>query len=292
MAAGKKKEEDINKIPGVAGFVHNVIMFITYPVRKPLRCLAVLAFLGALVYFLPIYMYNVPQEEVYDWYMGHFKDVKEQIIVPYIQKGTDILVDNRQQPTRESIGRKTFSTSGSSSHRVDILSEEASDVVDIRDIRRAEEDVEAPRLQLNAPNYNDYEEEIENLVSPATVSSEPEESIVEKPVDYSKLKGEYQGLDYLDKVVTIEGTAEVHNVNELSVEGIYMFLYGIYSAPRTQNGVRGREFLKNLVKDEKVRCDILAYTQEGKIATSECYIGKVNINKAMVLQGYSKRAPR
>ena len=289
MAANKKKDENINEISGIAGLIHKIVMFITYPFRKPLRCLFFVAFIGALAYFLPIYMYNVPQKEVYNWYLGRFKDVKEQIIVPYVQKGTDALVDTMQQPTSQSIGRKTFSKSSSTGYKVDVLSEEASDVVNIEDIRRAEENAEAPRLPVSgSKNYNDSEVEDSSVI----MMYENEKSIVETSVDYSKIKGEYSGLDYLDKIVTIEGEAEIHNVNELSVDGVYVFLYGIYAEPQSYEGVKGREFLKNLIGEEKIRCDVLAYTQDGRIATAECYINNIDINKALVLQGFSKRAPR
>ena len=102
-------------------------------------------------------------------------------------------------------------------------------------------------------------------------------------------KGEYSGLNYLEEPVVVEGEAFVVNANEIMVDDTYMFLYGIYSNPRTEMGVKGAVFLRTALKGERVRCKILARVIEDGTATADCFVGEDNINQIMVDKGFSKR---
>ncbi len=281
--SSKKKEEDIKQISGATGVFHKIVMFITYPFRKPLRCLFFLAALGAIVYFIPV-MYGVKPEKVYDWYVKLVHDVNEQIIVPHTQKekGTDTLVESNYATGQREIRRQMFvKASGRAPQKVDVLAEEASEVVNIGDIRRAED---------NAENYD------EQPITPEKTTDEEQSNVVavQHPVvtedfDYRRHYGEFDSLNYLNEPVEVRGTAKIHNANELTVNDTYIFLYGIYSNPLNGRGVKAGVFLKNLVKDEEVLCQILAYTKEGQVATAECYVGETDINNLMVKNGFSDK---
>ena len=102
-------------------------------------------------------------------------------------------------------------------------------------------------------------------------------------------KGEYSGLNYLEEPVVVEGEAFVVNANEIMVDDTYMFLYGIYSNPRTEMGVKGALFLRTALKGARVRCKILARVIGDGTATADCFVGEDNINQIMVDKGFSKR---
>ncbi len=281
MALKKRKDEDVRVISGFAGVFHKVVMFFTYPFRNPLLSLLIVGVVGAIIYFYPIVLHNVYPEEVYDWYTKKVDVVKSKVVIPYEPKGTDSLVETKNHPNSKEIRRQMFArASGQAAQRVDVLSREAANVVDIKDIRRAEEVVEAPRI-----NQDVFQAEETKIVEDAA----KEEEIVEEAFNYVEHKNEYSNLDYLDEVITIRGSAKVYNANELSIEDVYVFLYGIYVNPRSEKGVRGSVFLKKLLKGAEVKCDILAYTKEDKTATAECYVNDVDINKAMVQYGFSKK---
>ena len=277
MALKKKKDEDLKKIGGFVGFLHKIVMFLTYPFRKPLRFLLFLAFIGAIVYCVPVYYYKVEPRNVQDWYKGLFDTVKEQVVLPQNLKGTDTLVEVEQQPTAKDVRRQMFlKASGNSPQTVDVLAKESQDVVDIKDIRRAGEEAEAFKLP------------VAEVTKPVEVV-EPEEEEVDEEFDYNKYYGEYSNLDYLNEPITVSGEAIVHNANEMTVDGNYVFLYGIYANPKDGRGVRGKVYLKNFVQSEIVHCDILAYTKGEAVATAECYVGDVDINRLMVEKGFSDR---
>lgn len=277
MALKKKREEDLKKIGGFAGFLHKIVMFLTYPFRKPLRFLLFLAFIGAIVYCVPVYYYKVEPRNIQDWYKSLFDTVKEQVVLPQNLKGTDTLVEVEQQPTAKDVRRQMFlKASGNSPQTVDVLAKESQDVVDIKDIRRAGEEAEAFKLP------------VAEVTKPVEVI-EPEEEEVDETFDYNKHYGEYSNLDYLNEPITVSGEAIVHNANEMTVDGNYVFLYGIYANPKDGRGVRGKVFLKNFVQSEIVHCNILAYTKGEAVATAECYVGDIDINRLMVEKGFSDR---
>lgn len=281
--SSKKKEEDIKQISGATGVFHKIVMFITYPFRKPLRCLFFLAALGAIVYFIPV-MYGVKPEKVYDWYVKLVHDVNEQIIIPHTQKekGTDTLVESNYATGQREIRRQMFvKASGRAPQKVDVLAEEASEVVNIGDIRRAEDNAENYDEQPITPEKTTVEEQ-SNVVA-------VQHPVVTEDFDYRRHYGEFDSLNYLNEPVEVRGTAKVHNANELTVNDTYIFLYGIYSNPLNGRGVKAGVFLKNLVKDEEVLCQILAYTKEGQVATAECYVGETDINNLMVKNGFSDK---
>ncbi len=281
--SSKKKEEDIKQISGATGVFHKIVMFITYPFRKPLRCLFFLAALGAIVYFIPV-IYGVKPEKVYDWYVKLVHDVNEQIIVPHTQKekGTDTLVESNYATGQREIRRQMFvKASGRAPQKVDVLAEEASEVVNIGDIRRAEDNAENYDEQPITPEKTTVEEQ-SNVVA-------VQHPVVTEDFDYRRHYGEFDSLNYLNEPVEVRGTAKIHNANELTVNDTYIFLYGIYSNPLNGRGVKAGVFLKNLVKDEEVLCQILAYTKEGQVATAECYVGETDINNLMVKNGFSDK---
>lgn len=281
--SSKKKEEDIKQISGATGVFHKIVMFITYPFRKPLRCLFFLAALGAIVYFIPV-IYGVKPEKVYDWYVKLVHDVNEQIIIPHTQKekGTDTLVESNYATGQREIRRQMFvKASGRAPQKVDVLAEEASEVVNIGDIRRAEDNAENYDEQPITPEKTTVEEQ-SNVVA-------VQYPVVTEDFDYRRHYGEFDSLNYLNEPVEVRGTAKIHNANELTVNDTCIFLYGIYSNPLNGRGVKAGVFLKNLVKDEEVLCQILAYTKEGQVATAECYVGETDINNLMVKNGFSDK---
>lgn len=94
-------------------------------------------------------------------------------------------------------------------------------------------------------------------------------------------------LIYLDEPKEVIGVTKVYNANEIEVDGTYIFLYGIYVNPETELGLEAKKFLENVVKNQVVRCSIVAYTFQD-IATGMCYVGGENINQMLVTHKFSK----
>ncbi|MBE6443393.1 MAG: hypothetical protein E7020_01850 [Alphaproteobacteria bacterium] len=94
------------------------------------------------------------------------------------------------------------------------------------------------------------------------------------------------GLRYLEQPEDIKGVVEVVNANELRVNGILMFLYGIYVDTLSEEGVAAQRFLQNEVEGKEVICKIVAYTYDDA-PTSICVLGYKSLNQQLVDLGYS-----
>lgn len=281
--AQKKKDENLRQISGAAGFVHRVVMFITYPFRKPLRCLFFLAALGVVAYFIPI-LYGVKLEGVYDWYVKLINDVNKQVFAVHEDmRGTDVLAEPEIVPTQRDVRRQMFAkATGRSPQKVDVLTKEAVNVVDIDDVREAMSGQEK-YLSQEEPEMIPVAQVVEEV--PAVVTKK--QTIEVPQFDYAKHYGEFSSLDYLNEPIEIKGEAKVRNANEMVVNDNYLFLYGVYSNPMNERGVRAGVYLKDIVKNQTIRCLVLAYTKDGKIATAECFIDGTDINRLLVAKGYS-----
>lgn len=280
------KNDDIGPSRGLTALMHKTVMFLLYPFRKPIAFVILLVVLGGLFFGLPVFLYGVNPKQVHNWYLEKYQelDVKaissnlSEIVKPKVeQKGIDQLVDLPQdikyQPSRrQSFGR---AATGSNTHQVvDVLAENANDVVSVDSIERADEN-QYPLAQTSAVSQPVSAQRVEK-----TTDSKGFVSITKEKADTS--------LQYLAEQKEVIGEAKVINANELIVDNIYIFLHGIYSNPQNQRGVKAGVFLKSALKGETVRCDIIAYTED-HAATAECFVGNVSINRIMVEKGYSDK---
>ncbi|MBP5399162.1 MAG: hypothetical protein J6Y53_01935 [Alphaproteobacteria bacterium] len=261
---------------GLPGLLRQMFLFLTYPFRHWGFLLLVLIVLAAM-YCVPVFWYKVPQNEVVDWYRGKYGQIK-QIKIPQVEKkGTDELV-YVESPAASAVGRRGFGQAGEI-QRVDVLRQEADDVVEVPEIV-----VESSEVVPSAVQKEEVKEEpkVEKVVKEVIETEPKKESFVYK-------KGEYKGLSYLDEPVKLEGNATIVNANELMIDNTYVFLYGIYVNPRTEQGVKTSVILKKLLNNKKVVCNVLAYTKNDKTATAECFADGDSINQFLIEKGYSEK---
>ena len=95
------------------------------------------------------------------------------------------------------------------------------------------------------------------------------------------------GLTYRNEPRVVVGSVEVISANEIKINGEQMFLYGIYSAPTSTNGVDGEMYIKNLVEGKEVECRVVAFTKNAEL-TAMCAVDGVSINHKMVDMGFSQ----
>ncbi len=286
----KQKDDDLRAPSGWGAVLHKTVMAITYPFRKPLWLLLVVLLMAAALFAFPVFYYQVKPAEVHTWYYkkiqnikkGDFSAVSEKFsalvdkipaFTPAADKGTDRLVE--VEPGYKEVRRQMFkAASGTAPQRVDILAEEADDVVAVAAPRplKSEEEAQTAQPAPTAPA-------VEGSVS----GSDNRPVIIKKASEE-----EGSRLRYLDEPVEISGEVTVYNANELEVGGTYLFLYGIYANPQDARGVKGGVFLKDALKGETVTCRILAYTADD-VATAECFVEGISINDVLVERGFSDR---
>ncbi len=281
----RKKDDDITSPSGLGAICHKVVMFITYPFRKPLYLLGfVFLFIGAL-YGVPMYK-GVKITEVHLWYLNKIERIKGADLSRVSGEITNIInklpiksSDHRQgidklvdvKPDYREIRRQMFSAASSSEpQKVDILAKESDNIVTLPSPLAYIEEETKPLEDKSADIVN---ETVQHLTTNETaIIKETEDNV----------------LRYLDEPEEISGTVKVYNANELEVGGIYLFLYGIYSNPDTVRGAKATSFLQDSLSGLEILCKIIAYTADN-IATAECYVDDISINQVLVDRGFSDK---
>lgn len=289
MLFGKKKNDEKISIDGFAGVLHKSVMFISYPFRKPLAFVVLLLVLAAAAVAVPVYFYKVQPAEIHIWYKEKAKNLDTAVTSRFAaeednRKGVDNLVEMPQ--SAKEVRRRMFEKAArfSAPQTVDVMSEEASEVVELEPQAQPQPQQAQPQKQalpVVAENAAPQEKE-PAAAMPATTEPAAESDFFPPAEPKSSL------LSYLEQPEIVTGRAKVYNANELEVNGTYMFLYGIYANPNNAKGVKAAVFLRSLLKGAEVSCRILAYTQDN-VATGECFVGEVSINKLLVQNGFSQK---
>ena len=261
-----------------SGFWAKFFYALTWPIRKPWIVIAVLC----VLYVAPITQ-GVAYNKIHVWY-------KEQILSLYAKimgqdfkfsdsgtqvgsRGIDKVVETPEYVVGESVAarRGAFGrvSGGDAPKAVDpFANEEVVSVVADRGNWVVAEAAQPPAADTR--------------VDRAPMVAEPVKQVVEQSVQgFRKLN-----LKYLDKPKEISGSVKIINANEIKVDDIEIFLYGIYVDPNTSQGVKAENLLREMVTDKKVVCSIIAYTFQD-VATAKCFIGGKNINNALVDAGLS-----
>ena len=203
-----------------------------------------------LVLFLAPTFQGVKPAEVHLWYWNHIKSSSEQVSDKVAGKAKEIM-------------------------------EEIPQVVDVEPASSAK----SPKVKVvDIPVKSSGRRMFERAKSAPVVVREakPVEAKEKKPASQKKLN-----LVYLEEPKTVSGPAEIINANEVVVGGVDMFLYGIYSDPKSEKGKKAEEYLRQTTQGQQVSCTITAYTYQG-IATGICSVGDIRLNYELVNKGYSK----
>ncbi len=286
----RRRENNDLTLRGWSAFFHRLAMFLLFPLRKPLIFFPIL-----LILFLAPTFRGVKPAEVHTWYWGKLKSyanttfevVKNETKKALPQnfefklplggeedteaKGTDKLVD---YPVADvNANRKAIfeRASGGAFKPVDIHNEVEEEPTTNDDLLEAEVLTELA----------------EEVLQTAAEDKAPQQEIDEvSPTEQPKIQKKLP-LVYLDEPKEVIGMAKVYNANEVEVDGTYIFLYGIYVNPDTEEGLQAKKFLEETVKNQVVRCSIVAYTLQD-VATGMCYVGGENLNQLLVKKSFSK----
>lgn len=252
---GKKNRETDNIGPstGLAKILHKTAFILLYPFRKPLVFIAIVA----ILYLAPTFR-GVKPAEVHLWYKDQIEKLWSSTTSIVDEKIKVVMPEFPSQPTTQSL--------------------EPTIIPEVANIPAKE----GRRKMFEKAKDSSSLVAIDIMKSPKTQQGIQVVPVAEEPKPKKKL-----ALYYINEPVNITGEAEAINANELKIGTETVFLYGIYVDPNTSKGQEGHLALKNIISGKTVNCVVNAYTYQG-IATGMCFVGNININKAMVDGGYSK----
>ena len=252
----KKSEWDDMKISGWLGRIHKLAMFITFPIRRFwLFLLLVLVVVVALI-TVPVSK-GVRVAEVWDWYKvrmpnHEFVAVKQKAAFEVKEKITELKNSIGENLPTKSVKDKT-KTEKKKTNFV---------TWNIAEFKQAEYKPK-PKITMNVRNTSK---------SDSTNNSDLEKF-------YYKMKN--LRLTYLKNAETRYGKADVLGPNSLYINDTFIYLYGVYTDEKKYDLDAAENYLRKMVENKNVRCEIVAYTQSGA-GTGLCFVDNILLNRDMV----------
>lgn len=254
----REKEDDyIGPAKGWSKFFHRLFLFVTFPLRKPIKFVALL-FVLAILYIAPTF-FGVKPVDLNSWHLSNLKWSASEVSKKASDAVSQAPMPNTIKPVAIEPKTKVIDIKAKTSGRKMFERAKSAPVVIKQDVA----DVDQPK---SVSTTQTVEAKNQGLKGEAT-----------KKLD----------LVYLQQTKTISGKAVVVNANELKIEGIDMFLHGIYVDPYSEKGIEALKYLQDTIAENIVSCEVIAYTKQS-IATSICKIGNINLNKELVEKGFSK----
>lgn len=252
--------DDYGRQQGFGKFLY----ILSYPVRKPLVTL----FIIALLVLIPIFALKVAPKDIFSWYKDKVSGGYEYV-AGQAEKQVSSIMPVISQPQQPAL-------------KIDMdLSAKSSKASKRKGFERAKTPVQGVDILATQNNADVVTPTIEGAVKTVVVNTDKPE--VQKTIEVKKT----MPLKYLDNQEEIEGNAKIINANAVEINETYVFLYGIYANPMSADGIAAENLLKKDFEGRNVRCIIVAYTHQD-VATGICYYGEININQTLIEQGHSK----
>ncbi len=267
MKIKRARDTEITPLHGWAKFFHRLGRILLLPLRYPGWTLFILLIMFLAPTFRGVKPVNVPK-----WYASQAQISYNRFLVWW---GT--------RPEEVQPGDLTFVPPQPEPQTVVEVKPEPVEIV--APVEEPQKDVKIEeKKETKQPQEEPVVEKKTEIIPAKEIKIQlPEDSsLYEYPLDkrVSQLK-------YVDYPHEIEGKATVFNSNEIEINGEYILLYGIYVHPYTARGTNATKYLKELIENKNVKCGIVAYTDQ-ELATGICYFGKENLNRSLVIKGYSK----
>ncbi len=311
----KSEWEGMRISDGVLGFIHKIIMFVTWPFRRWKLLVGGIIVLAAVAIIVPM-CYGAKFGDVINWYKDLFTS---KPVVQATEKINAVKETAREQiivkveDVKQAMQQIMPQVTSDEEEKVEAVKSEPIRFTSWNVAKFNKVKYEKPvqkagagneKVEIKAPTFATLKKQADEQV--AAIADEalaPQPQVVQedsyKPIkqtasyyagklgDYYRIRPDLE-LIYLTEAEKIYHTADVVGANSLYINGVYVYLYGIYTNPDYYDEAEAKQFLEKMLEGKKVHCDIVAYTSQGQAATALCFINGELINKAMVDAGLAK----
>ena len=274
----KIREEGVTPLRGWKKFLYYFGRLLLWPFRRPLMTILIL-----LVLFLAPTFRGVKPVNVHKWYAAQISEMYNKVLVWWGSRQPEITPEELKFHPEETVSAPVIPSEVTAPVQINENAPNILDVLRGKNKSSVEETAQEPTIAPTVEEEKNKTEEVEqNVAEKKGIRIPKDDSLYAYPEE----KKVYT-LKYVDFPHEIIGKAKVHNCNEIEINGEFIMMYGTYVHPYTARGVSATEYLKELIDGKEVKCGIVAYTDQD-IATGICYFGNANINRDMVLKGYTK----
>ncbi|MBQ7633082.1 MAG: hypothetical protein IJS88_03105 [Alphaproteobacteria bacterium] len=309
-------------LSGFLAWMHRVIMFITFPIRKFWQIAAVIVAVLALLVIAHFY-YGIGFDHISYWYnkLVPIKEISQKTDdaaaeiyerLEQIKSNVSEMVnaentDSEQQedevcikkrfvawnvPEFKKIKYKPLSKSlkfgngfrSKWQKQNEAVSTKEEPHIDTQAVSMKEETaVKVPELHKGSA--------VKPLIERPRIlkkirAPQKEDFYSGKITDYYEIT-ENRGLIYLETPEVLFGPAKILGPNSLYVGDVFMFLYGIYTDATDFDVRSAKKYLEQITEKKNLRCEIVAYTAQTEAATALCFIKGAFVNREMVQHGFA-----
>jgi hypothetical protein len=298
------------QVSGFLGWIHRLVMFITWPLRnwKYLLSAIVIIVLFMIAY---AFYHGVRFSEMFDWYKVKLSGPVASItgnmqnVATEAQKHVDESIDTVKEKVQKMAPE--IAAARRAKENNEPIRFVAWNVAKFNKAKYQPQE-DTPKVKLKAPTFTQITEDepkIESveqpeipIIAPQLVEAVPVQKvekpkIPEKPYYDGKLSDYYTirrdlDLTYLAESEKLYGHADVMGPNSLYLDNTYMYLYGIFTNPNDYDSQSAQLFLEKRLQNKSVHCDIVAYTSQTQAATALCFVDGKLINREMVEAGLAE----
>ena len=278
-------------------FCYNAYMILTFPVRKWWIILSVLATVLMVLIIIPT-IEGIKKEDIVDWYKAKwtYSDVNKakNKTIAMMSRKLKSLKKNVEEIMPDGEQKKSAAENQKKSEFV------AWNVAEFRKVKYVPKGQNAKEKVYDGNTFALIKEHIKkkqkkkikpveaDVIKPAALDVAKSEIVDEENLsDYYEIRTDLD-LEYLNEPEEIVGTATISGANDLYIEDTFVYLYGIYSNPRTYNINEARDFLEAVTNQQQVECDVVAYSTQTHAKTALCFVNGVLINKQMVIENLAE----
>ena len=282
-------------LEGFAKWVHRFVMFVTYPFRHFYAFLMLFLIIAAICVAVPL-INGVSIGEIPTWYAQKLKieqplknikikTISEKIKAKKFKK--EVKLKRADYESKKAPDEKDVQVKEEKPEKYKAWNIKNKVVSQKGEIKAAEaiqkdETPAVEELPVKEQQAATVEVQKPDLPQPAPAPEAKEEPIKQEPAPELKYEKRTDlDLTYYQTPKRVAGEAIIYGANELYVDDVYLYLYGIYTNPNIHNEALARRYLRELIAGRTVECYIVAETQDG-IGTAFCFADGKNINQSMV----------
>ena len=311
----EKSEYMAMRISGFLGWLHRVVMLITFPIRKFWLIFSVLLIVLIILIAIPMF-YGIQLRDVWDWYMvkmpnHEFVEAKDKALF-----GAKEQVDKLRRNFKEILPDKKSADVKKAEEPKKEIKLVSWNVAEFRKAKYV------PQKQFPIiKKFEDLRKEKAAVIreQAAAVAETPSESVIvsedvyvapeqntntsggeegrfstgentERTVDIERYynKVNFPDLMYLSEPEIIEGEAVIKGPNSLSIGDRYIYLYGIHSDERRHDIESAVRYLQDITSGRNVYCAAVAYSRKTQDPVALCFMNKVLLNRSLVDHNLAK----
>lgn len=283
------------RVSGFLGWLHKLVMFLTWPFRHWKFLLLFILITATLIISVPLIL-GVNFSSIPDWYQAKMTHPFMTVIrnnVQNIKQATEQKLSQSVNTVKDKMQKIAPEIMTSTPAKQENKEKIRFTAWNVAKFNTAKPQQPKQKVSFKAPTFAELKEATpQRKRNSQETAGNNTQSIAAEPYYEGKLDDYYtvrRDLDliYLTESEKLYGHADVVGPNSLYLENTYVYLYGIYTNPEIYNEQSAQLYLEKLIDNQPVHCDIIAYSVQSQTPTALCFLNGRLINQELVDAEYA-----